>query len=184
MKDKSNEEVKQNIVISEPESSNLALMKQLANNDLSIPVEMNAEQLLDRTKLFLIARARNSLNRIIKLTAFMEKLEDKFMNTMDNYIDDDNCDLDVLTLAMETVSKCISDANDCVMQVMKDDKLQQIVINTTNIITPDGNSATIIDGDSRDEVRNLAASLLAQLSNYADSDIVEVDSNDIDDADS
>ena len=64
---------------------------------------------------------------------------------------------------METISKLVQDANNSVMQIFKDEKLQQIVINTTNIITPDGNSATVIDANSRDEVRNLASSLLAQL---------------------
>ena len=73
----------------------------------------------------------------------------------------------MISQAMETLSKCVDNANSTVFQVLKDDKFNNITINTTNIITPDGNSATIIDADARDEVRNLAASLLEQLSKMA-----------------
>ena len=72
----------------------------------------------------------------------------------------------------------MTDANLTVTQVLKDDRLQKIVINTTNIITPDGGSATVIDPDSRDEVRNLAASLLAQLSKFDTSKVIEAEVSD------
>ena len=47
----------------------------------------------------------------------------------------------------------------------------------TNIITPDGTSATIIDMDSRDAVRNWASSALARFSNLesTNEDVVDVD---------
>lgn len=170
------EATKQEIKIAEPELSSLTLMKQLADNDLSNVVDMDADRLIDRTKLFLIANARNNLNRIIKMTVFLEKLENKFIDLMNEKIDDDAVNLEMVSLAMATISKSIEDANNQVMQILKDDKLQKIVINTTNIITPDGGSATIIDADSRDEVRNLAASLLAQLTNFSqESGIVEAE---------
>lgn len=141
----------------------MSLMKQLTNNDSDLMLEMNGEMLMDRTKLFLIAQARNSLQRIVKLTAFLEKLEDKFISAVSERLDENANDVTMIALSMETVSKLLQDANNSVMQIFKDEKLQQIVINTTNIITPDGNSATVIDANSRDEVRNLASSLLAQL---------------------
>lgn len=153
--------------IMDSESSTLAIMKQLASDD-ELCVDMNAEKLLDRTKLFLIARARNNLTRIIKLTDFLERLEDKFMESVNTILDDNPNQLQLMVMSMETVSKLLQDANDTVIQVLKDDKLQQIVINTTNIITSEGSSATVIDPDSRDSIRNLASSLLAQLSNVQD----------------
>ena len=66
------------------ESSSYVMMHQLASNDTDSIVEINGEQLLDRTKLFMIAHARQQLNRIIKLTKFLEKLEDKFIDAV-NY---------------------------------------------------------------------------------------------------
>lgn len=149
--------------LAEPDLSSMSLMKQLTSNDADLSLEMNGEMLMDRTKLFLIAQARNSLQRIVKLTAFLEKLEDKFIEAVSERLDENSNDVTMIALSMETISKLVQDANNSVMQIFKDEKLQQIVINTTNIITPDGNSATVIDANSRDEVRNLASSLLAQL---------------------
>jgi hypothetical protein len=149
--------------LAEPDLSSMSLMKQLTSNDTDLSLEMNGEMLMDRTKLFLIAQARNSLQRIVKLTAFLEKLEDKFIEAVSERLDENSNDVTMIALSMETISKLVQDANNSVMQIFKDEKLQQIVINTTNIITPDGNSATVIDANSRDEVRNLASSLLAQL---------------------
>ena len=149
--------------LAEPELSSLSMMKQLTSNDADLSLEMNGEMLMDRTKLFLIAQARNSLQRIVKLTAFLEKLEDKFITAVSERLDENSSDVTMIALSMETVSKLLQDANNSVMQIFKDDKLQQIVINTTNIITPDGSSATVIDANSRDEVRNFASSLLSQL---------------------
>lgn len=168
------------LVLSDPQSSSIAMMKQLANNDDSQDIiDINGEKLIGRTKLFLVVQARNSLNRIIRLTTFLEKLEDKFIEAVTARVEDNPNDITTISLAMETLSKCLEDANATVMQVLKDDKLQQIVINTTNIITPDGKAATVIDPQSRDEIRNLAGSLLSQLSKIAIQDqegsVVELD---------
>ena len=152
------------LLLSDPSSSSMTMMKQLADNDPDSLIDINGEQLLDRTKLFVVAYARSQLNRIIKLTNFLERLEDKFIDAVNNRIESEPESITMISMAMETISKCLDDANSVVFQVLKDDRLQNIIINTTNIITPDGNSATIIDADSRDEVRNLAASLLEQLS--------------------
>lgn len=147
------------------EQSSYVMMQQLASNDLDAPLDVDGERLLDRTKLFMIAHARQQLNRIIKLTKFMEKLEDKFIDAVNNRLDNEPESITMISMAMETISKCLESANGEVFQILKDERLANIVINTTNIITPDGNSATIIDPDSRDEVRNLASSLLQQLTN-------------------
>lgn len=155
------------------------MMKQLSSNDTDIQLDMNSDMLLDRTKLFLIANARNSLNRIIKLTNFLEKLEDKFITAVSTRLENDADNITVIAMSMETVSKLLQDANNTVTQIIKDEKLQQVIINTTNIITPDGNSATVIDANSRDEVRNLAASLLAQLSKVSESIPVDSEGDDL-----
>ena len=79
---------------------------------------------------------------------------------------------------METLTNLLKDARETVVQITRDEKIQDIVINTTNIITPDGNSATIIDADSRDSIRNLASSFLEQLQAQADS-IVDIESDEV-----
>lgn len=165
----------QKLQLADPKMSSKMMMEQLASNDVDLRVDINGDVLLDRTKLFLIAQARNSLNRIIKLTTFLEKLEDKFINAVSERLDSEPDNVTMIALSMETISKLLQDANNTAMQVIKDDRLNQIVINTTNIITPDGNSATVVDADSRDTIRNAAASLLSQLIKATeDSDVVEV----------
>ena len=160
--------------LSDPKLSSMAMMQQLADNDADAKFEINGDMLMDRTKLFLVAQARNSLNRIIKLTSFLEKLEDKFIKAVSERLDNEPDNVTMIALSMETVSKLLQDANNTVLGIVKDEKLQQIVINTTNIITPDGSSATVIDPDSRDSVRNVAASLLSQLSKASFNDDEEM----------
>ena len=58
------------LLLSDPSSSSMTMMKQLADNDPDSLIDINGEQLLDRTKLFVVAYARSQLNRIIKLTNF------------------------------------------------------------------------------------------------------------------
>lgn len=153
------------LVLGDPSNSSMTMMKHLADNEETVPLEINGEKLVEKTKMFLIAQARNNLNRIIKLTSFMEKLEDSFINAVSNRLEAEPENIAMISMAMETISECLKDANETVTQVIKDDRLQNIIINTTNIITPDGQCATIIDADSRDEVRNVAASILHMLSN-------------------
>lgn len=163
-------DVRKDLKLGDSQSSNYALMKLLADNDNTSPIEVDSNDLMNKTKMFLVVFARNQLNRIISLTNFLERLESKFIESVDEVLDTEQDairKIAMISQAMETLSKCVDDANSVVFQVLKDDKFNNITINTTNIITPDGNSATIIDADSRDEVRNLAASLLEQLSKMA-----------------
>ena len=72
---------------------------------------------------------------------------------------------------METISNSLTRSNQIITQVLKDEKLAAIVLNTTNIITPDGNSATILSMDSRDAVRNWASSTFDMLKNLESNSI-------------
>ena len=155
------------LVLGDPANSSMTMMKQLASNDDTVPVEINGEKLVEKTKMFLVAQARNSLNRIIKLTAYMEKLEDSFIDAVSNRLESEPENIAMISMAMEIITKCMQEANETVSQVVKDDRLKNIIINTTSIITPGGEVATIIDADSRDEVRNVAASLIEMLSNVS-----------------
>ena len=128
------------MLLGDPSSSAVVMMKQLADNTPDVPMDINGDELIDRTKLFVVAYARNQLNRIIKLTNFLERLEDKFITAVSERIESEPESLTMISMAMETISKCLEDANSVVFQVLKDDRLQNIIINTTNIITPGGSS--------------------------------------------
>ena len=121
------------MLLGDPSSSAVVMMKQLADNTPDVPMDINGDELIDRTKLFVVAYARNQLNRIIKLTNFLERLEDKFITAVSERIESEPESLTMISMAMETISKCLEDANSVVFQVLKDDRLQNIIINTTNI---------------------------------------------------
>lgn len=161
------QETETKLQLGDNESSAYYMMDQLAQNSEVVNLDIDGDKLVARTKLFMVSHARQQLNRIIKMTKFMEKLENKFMDAVNSRIDEEPGNIAMISMAMEVVTKCLESAESEVFQILKDDRLQNTIINTTTIITPDGNSATIIDADSRDEVRNLASSLLQQLSDLS-----------------
>lgn len=158
-------------------SDNALLMKKVAEGAPLDKLEVNGDELLSRTKLFLVTQACNELNRVIKMTEFLDNLESKFMDVVNAKLEQTPENLQLISYAMETITNSLARSNNIITQVLKDDKLSSIIINTTNVITADGNSSTIMDMNSRDAVRNMASSLLDELSRVvADSgDVIDVD---------
>lgn len=159
--------------LGETQLTSLYMMKELAKNDTDISVDSDSQ--VEKTKMFYVMYARHTLNRIIKLTTFLEKLEDKFITAVDDIIDKQPESISIISTAMETISELLKDCNAVVKDVLKDDRLNNVVINNTQIINPNGTAATIIDADSRDEIRNLASSLLAQLEKIKDDETEVID---------
>ena len=147
-----------------------AIMKKIADGASLDGLNVDGEDLVKQAKLFVVAQACNELNRVIKLTNYLDTLEAKFMSAVDNKLADSPENLQLLTFAMEAVTNSLNRSNTLITQVLKDEKLASIVINTTNVITQEGNSATIMDMNSRDAVRNMASSLLAQLGHIGEID--------------
>ena len=158
-------------------ADNALLMKKVAEGASLDGLGVNGDELIDRTKLFLVTQACNELNRVIRMTEFLDKLENKFMEVVNDKLEQSPENLQLITYAMETITESLNRSNQIITQVIKDEKLSSIIINTTNVITADGNSSTIMDINSRDTVRNMASSLLAELSRAVESngDIVDVD---------
>lgn len=159
--------------LGETQLTSLYMMKELAKNDTDLSVDSDSQ--VEKTKMFYVMYARHTLNRIIKLTTFLEKLEDKFITAVDDIIDKQPESISIISTAMETISELLKDCNAVVKDVLKDDRLNNVVINNTQIINPNGTAATIIDADSRDEIRNLASSLLAQLEKIKDDETEVID---------
>lgn len=165
-------------------NDNALLMKKVAEGASLDGLNVNGDELIDRAKLFLVTQACNELNRVIKMTNFLDKLEAKFMDVVDAKLEQSPENLQLITYAMQTITESLNRSNNIITQVLKDDKLSSIIINTTNVITPDGQSSTIMDMNSRDTVRNMASSLLAELSRAVEEggeDIVDVDISEGDD---
>lgn len=134
-------------------------------------MDVDGDKLVNKAKIFLVAQACNELNRVIKLTNFLDTLEEKFIDAVTEKIEESPHNLQLLTYAMETITESLNRSNQLITQILKDEKLSSVIINTTNIITPDGSSATVMSMDSRDTVRNWASSMLAQLRNVEDNPV-------------
>lgn len=149
------------------------LMKKLAEDAPLDGIDLDGDKLVNKAKLFIIAQACNELNRVIKLTNFLDTLEEKFIDAVTFKIEESPHNLQLLTYAMETITESLNRSNQLITQILKDEKLSSVIINTTNIITPDGSSATVMSMDSRDTVRNWASSVLAQLRNVESKETID-----------
>lgn len=144
-------------------SNSSLLMKKLAEDAPLDGMEVDGDKLINKAKLFLVAQACSELNRVIKMTNFLDTLEEKFIDTVSSKLEESPHNLQLITYAMETITESLNRSNNLITQILKDEKLSSVIINTTNIITPDGSSATVMSMDSRDTVRNWASSALARL---------------------
>jgi hypothetical protein len=171
-------EEKEKMQLGEREATSLYYMEQLLSGDKQ-ELSVNGDEELNTIKLSYIEFAKHNLKDIIRLTKFLEKLETKFFSAVDEVLENEPQNIMLMTTAMDAISKLIANSQNVIRDVLKDERLQNIVINTTNYISADGGSATVIDPDSRDEIRNLAASILAQLEGITDEeesqDIIDVD---------
>ena len=149
----------------EVSSNSALLMKKIADDAPLDGMNVDGDKLLNKTKMFLIAQACNELNRVIKMTNLLETIENKFVDAITEKLDENPHNLQLITFAMETISNSLARSNQLITQVLKDDKLSAIIINTNNIITPDGSSATVLSMDSRDAIRNWASSTFDMLRN-------------------
>ena len=149
----------------EVSSNSALLMKKIADDAPLDGMNVDGDKLLNKTKMFLIAQACNELNRVIKMTNLLETIENKFVDAISEKLDENPHNLQLITFAMETISNSLARSNQLITQVLKDDKLSAIIINTNNIITPDGTSATVLSMDSRDAIRNWASSTFDMLRN-------------------
>ena len=120
------------------------LMKKLAEDAPLDGIDLDGDKLVNKAKLFIIAQACNELNRVIKLTNFLDTLEEKFIDAVTFKIEESPHNLQLLTYAMETITESLNRSNQLITQILKDEKLSSVIINTTNIITPDGSSATVM----------------------------------------
>lgn len=175
-------DTEQKLQLGDPELTSLQMMKELAKYETALSI--NGDQQREQIKMFYIMYAKKNLERIVTLTTFLEKLENRFIHAVDEVLDKQPESIATISTAMETISNLLKDSNAVVVQVLKDDRLANVTINTTNIITPEGSSATIIDANSRDEIRNLAQSLLSQLQKVSEpqpneEEVVDVDAEEI-----
>lgn len=137
--------------------------------------DLNGKDAENQSKLFLVAQARNELQRILRLTQFLDSIEQKFMNAVNKQLIEQPDNINLIMTAMDITTQSLKRSNELVYNVLKDDSLQTLVVNTVNLV-PGVEQSSMLTRDSRDAIRSAATSLIRQLQS---SDAVEVDTVEI-----
>lgn len=161
-------------IVTKENYSPLTEMKLLSQNEMHNESlsKLNGKDTENQAKLFLIAQARNELTRIVKMTEYLDMLEEKFMNVVNKKLLEQPTNLNLIMTAMEITTQSIDRSNSLINQILKDNSLQTLVLNTVNII-PGVEGSTAIDMSSRESIRSVASNLISQLKNK-ETEIIEI----------
>lgn len=162
-------------IVTKENYSPLKEMQLLSKNEThdETLAKLNGKDTENQVKLFLIAQARNELTRIVKMTEYLDMLEEKFMNVVNKKLLEQPTNLNLILTAMEITTQSIDRSNNLINQILKDNSLQTLVLNTVNII-PGVEGSTAIDMSSRESIRSVASNLISQLK-VKESEIIEVE---------
>lgn len=176
-------------LITQTRKDNQEMMIKIANDQQSLEdIKMlTSSKVTDQLKVFLVSQARNELNRVVKLTQFLDKLESSFMNKVDESIANDELTLKQYGDIIGVITSLLSRSNDIISKVLNDDSLMTI-LNTT-IYTADSGTATssnqvtsiiseLKDPQSRERVRVVLSQIIRRADDYIeDTQATEVSEN-------
>lgn len=154
--------------------SNADLMKKIADGQQTFDeIQMlTSSTVTDQLKVFLVAQARNELQKIIQLTQFLDKLETNLMNKVDDAIATNSMSLRQYSDIIDVIKTLLERSNSIVSEVLKDDSLTTIT-STTVYQAPNGTTQTMSitsrlqDPQSRERVRNVLQQILAKTNTYS-----------------
>lgn len=163
--------------------------KEISNMDMMIKISKNEQNLqdiklltsakvTDQLKVFLISQARNELTRVIKLTNFLDTIENNYMSKINQAMMDDALTLKQYGEILENITTLLNRSNEIITKVLKDESLTAI-LNTTiyaNNTTTDTQTSIVSqlkDPQSRERVRNVINNILYHTQNYNPNDFVE-----------
>lgn len=120
----------------------------------------------NNSKVFLIYYAKSQLTRVIKLTNYLQVLEDKIMNDV---MAAEEVSIDQLLRVAGSIQASVSAAlqlidkistNDNYISLIYNDNRQQLIDNSQNLIS----NKIEISKDSREKLRRIAENLLSSIS--------------------
>ena len=162
----------QEIAKAPDKSTNLGMMEVIAKNDQNLEdiKNLTSSKVTDQLKVFLIAQARNELQRVVKLTEFLDKLESKFIERVSMEAND--LTLRQYSEVISTITDLLSRSNGIISQVLKDESLTTI-LNTTiyssgSLTTITSSASALKDPQSRERVRSVIKNVLFSLDQYPD----------------
>ena len=160
----------------QPHNPNMDMMEKIANDEQTFQdiKLLTSTKVTDQLKVFLVSQARNELSRVIKLTNFLDKIENGYLNKIDKLMKDDEISLKQYGEIVETITTLLGRSNSIISNILKDDSLTTI-LNTTIYTNTDSNGgqgmsvvSQLKDPQSREKVRNVINQILYKTENYAE----------------
>jgi hypothetical protein len=138
------------------------LMTSISNGEL-VNYDKNmfdADKLTTQVKIFLLAQARRELERVVKLTDFLDNLESHYMDKINNSWEE--VSLKEYPTVIATISASLKRSSDILQSVVKDDSLTSLFLidNSTKIGLEGENRLPTLDlktSKSRENVRNIVS---------------------------
>ena len=163
-----------------PEDKNKLTFEQLLDDEVVITEmdERSLKQTQNKLKAGMLLQAKNSLNRILKLTNVLDKLYDTLIDRID--VDIENTDTASIMYTADYISKALQDTNKLIMDLITNDKIQNffIIDNSNNINI---NNESKLDANSREKIRNAATIILDNLDYFQNGEFDKIkDPNKID----
>lgn len=145
-------------------TSTLEEVAEMAKNEVSIANAVTS-QTLDNLKIFQIVYSRSQLERVVKLTNRLQKLEDRLLDRSDEVTD-----LYDLMNVIKLIQGSLDRSLEAIKQITRNEEYLQVVIQNANIVNNQLNSYTGINStrdlakihnqDSRDKIRNAISSMI------------------------
>ena len=152
------------------ENSNIELMSILAKDQQTLEeVEMlTSNKVQDQLKVFLIAQARNELTRVVKLTQFLDVIEDSFIDEVSGSVITKDLTLKQYGEVIEVITTLLTRSNEIISKVLKDDSLTMILTaNYTEQNTTTSIVSQLKDPHARERVRSVIQSILMRADTVA-----------------
>lgn len=145
----------------EPTSDNpdMVAMESISKNDIKISNFGTSNEAVNQFKLFLVAQAKNELRRIVKLTQYLDRVEDQFISVTTDLIYEYPDNMTIVSETMKALTACINRSNELISQVVSNEKLNSFVFDRN---TAETNSSGL-NLESRNKVREIAMSILRDL---------------------
>lgn len=163
--------------------NNEEMMEKIAKNEQSFNEirELTSDKVTDQFKVFLIARARNELGRIVKLTSYLDRIESNYMNKVDEAMTNDELTLRQYEGVINTITGLLARSSEIIAKVLNDDKLTTI-LNTTIYTSDKKDPSSIVskvsDPRSREKIRNIINQVIVTIDDMSgdinDEDLVEI----------
>jgi len=143
-------------------------MKDIINNKL--PNSNTLDTAKNQMKIFFIASAKRELQRVIKLTETLDKLEEIYQQRALTFIeenDNDEVTLMVIPNIIQTISNCLLRSNNIIRKVIDDEKLFNLLIVNDLTINNTTNNAVISleKPESRNKIRELINTVINNIDN-------------------